>query len=344
VYAEDFAGTGLDVDLGRLDFEDERRWWWDDELEAARVAFEHDELELSIAVARRLLPERSDQSFIDPEEDRVLRWIGQATWDFRPNHGIELFAVHHDDRSSTERVGETVKSEREDESDARLRWLGARAMGVFDLRPRATLGYWLDLAWLRGRERRIEYDDEATGLPRRSLVASERHREVDGFGYDAGASVSLASIRGEPRLFVGYARASRDFRQTGIESDEAGFGGVERFRHYGLLLDPDFTNLGVETTGAGVSLLRSSSLDLVYHRYRLRNVRDAFLPDIALEAELEPTHRDLGQEIDLVLAIEEWERLELAFGLAAFRTGRAFDRTTRGETSWGAFGAIRVAF
>jgi hypothetical protein len=344
LYSEDVAGTGLDVDLGRLDFEDERRWWWDDELEAARLAFEGDEFELSLALAHRLFPERSDRSWIEPDEERVTRAIAHAARDLWPSHGVELFAVHADDRSPTEGAGEIVKTEREDESDARLRWLGARATGVFDLRPTATLGYWLDLAWLRGSERRVDYEDEIPGLPRRSEVESVRRRRVRGFAYDAGASVALTSVRGEPRIFGGHARASRDFRQTGLEGNEAGFGGVERFPSYGILLEPEFSNLDIHTFGAGVSLLRSSSLDLVYHRYRLRSENPASVPGIELVAELEPRHADLGQAIDLVLALEEWERLEFAFAFAVFRAGRAFERSERGETSLGGFFAVHLAF
>jgi alginate production protein len=339
--SEDVLGSGLDFDVGRLDFEDERRWWWDEEVEAVRLAFEADELEVSLALARRLLPDRFDESEVAPEEDRLLRWIGQAAWGFLPNHGVELFAVHQDDRSSTERVGAVVKEEREDESDARLRWLGARALGIFDLRPRVMAGYWLDVASVRGSERRVEYDD--ADLPRRSEVQSVRERQVRGLGWDVGANLTLTSLAGEPRIFAGWARGSRDFRQTGLEANEAGFGGVERFPHYGALLDPEFTNLRILTLGTGLSLWDSSSLDLVYHRYRLGHL-GAAPPETQLEGELEPRHADLGQELDLVLAIEEWERLELAWALAVFRAGRAFDRRSRGETSLGAFFAIRIAF
>jgi hypothetical protein len=55
--------------------------------------------------------------------------------------------------------------------------------------------------------------------------------------------------------------------------------------------------------GAGLSLLRSSSLDLIYHHYRL--VEPApFLCDARLEDTLTGEHRDLGTEIDVVLALE----------------------------------------
>ena len=42
-----------------------------------------------------------------------------------------------------------------------------------------------------------------------------------------------------------------------------------------LGLDPELSNLSIVTVGAGVELLRSSSLDLVYHYYRLVEPADS---------------------------------------------------------------------
>ncbi len=350
LYSEDIAGTGLHFDVGRLDFEDERRWWWDDELDAVRLAWETDTFEIVLALARELAPDRSDQSFIDPENDDVLRVVGEAGWDWRPGHALELFLLHQDDRSSRERVGEVTSFEREDDSDARLTWLGARAIGIFDLRARGLLGYWLDTALVRGEERFAEFEDVTR---QRVEVEAVGHRDVTGWAVDAGLTWILP-LAHEPRLFAGYAIGSgdrdpdagsgtdRSFRQTGIEANEAGFGGFERFPHYGVLLDPELSNLGVVTVGAGISLFRSSSLDLVYHAYRLVEPSTS-LPDSRLEADLTGRDRDLGDGVDLVLALEEWERLEFTVIASAFRAGRAFG-AERGTWSYGGFAAMRVAF
>ncbi len=348
LYSEDIAGSPVNLDLGRLHFEDERRWWWDDELDAVRVAYETESYEIVLALARELAPERSDLGDVDPEQERVLRLIGEASWDWGANHAVELFLLHQDDHSPTERPGRIVRVEREDDSDARLTWLGARALGVFDLRSRGILGYWLDAAWVRGRERHLEFEELS---PRRSQVEALASRDVRGWGFDAGISW-LPPLRWEPRVFTGYAWGSgdatpergtdRSFRQTGIHANEAGFGGVERFPHYGVLLDPELSNLGILTLGAGLSLLRSSSLDLVFHHYRLVEPA-ASLRDAALEAELTGEHRDLGQAFDLVLALEEWERLEFEVIGSAFRAGRAFG-AERGTWSYGGFLAVRYAF
>lgn len=338
IASEDIGGTGLGIEAGRLDFEDDRRWWWDDELDAVRAIYERETTEVAIAFAREIAPRRSDLSFVEPEHDRVARWIGEFSWDFQPDHALEIFALHQDDRSNTKRVGTVIDSDREDEPDSQLLWLGARAMGAFDLGGPGVLGYWLDGATVHGREHWTDYEEISDD---QSEVTSVTRRDVDGWAIDVGFSW-LPPLAWEPRVFAGYALASSDFRQSGIQANEAGFGGVERFGHYGWLLDPELSNLEIWTGGVGMSLLRSSSLDLVYHQYRLRKSTTE-LWDAELELELTGMSRALGREVDLVLALEEWERLEFTFALAAFWPGRALGEQS-GRNSYGAFAAMRLAF
>jgi hypothetical protein len=348
LYSENIAGTHLNLDFGRLDFEDDRRWWWDEELDAVRLAYERETFEIGLAVARELGSGRSDQSYVDPEHERVLRLIGEASWDYSPNHALELFLLHQDDHSPTERVGKVISAEREDDTDGDLTWLGARAIGVLDLDRWGLLGYWLDAAFVVGDEKAVEYDEFSRG---KSEVVRVERGDVSAWGLDAGISW-LLPLPCEPRLFAGYAFGSGDsspeagndgaFRQTNLEANEAGFGGVERFAHYGIALDPELSNLGILTVGAGISLLRSSSLDLVYHYYRLVEPAES-LRDSRLDVTLDGEHRDLGHGIDLVLAVEEWERFELYGALSAFRADRAFGME-RGTWSYGGFLALRVPF
>lgn len=348
VYSEGLFGTGLRLDLGRLHFEDERRWWWDEELDAVRLGWERGEFEIEVAVARELAPERSDRSFVDPEQERVLRVLADASWDFHAHHGVELFALYQDDTSPRESVGQVVRFDREDEEDGRLTWLGGRVLGAFDAGPRGIVGYWLDVAWVFGRERRADTEPIS-----RTQVAVEDvwSGRVGGWGLDVGGAWILP-VALEPRFFAAFAMGSGDaspesdhddsFRQTGVETNEAGFGGVERFAHYGVLLDPELSNLRVFTLGVGFSLLRSSSLDLVYHYYRLVEPADE-LRDARLELELDGRHRDLGHAVDVVLALEEWERLEFEVIASAYRAGAAAG-AQQGRWAWGGAFAVRFGF
>lgn len=55
------------------------------------------------------------------------------------------------------------------------------------------------------------------------------------------------------------------------------------------------------------------------------------------------TDRDLGDGIDMVLAVEDSDRFEFELWLAAFRAGDAFG-TQRGRWTYGGFAAFRFAF
>jgi alginate production protein len=348
LYSEDIAGSGIDVELGRLDFEDDRRWWWDDELDAVRIDFEAGPVELALAYARETAPRRSDRDFIDPEHDDVRRLIAELSWDWAENHSLQLFALRQEDRSQRESVGQTLAHEREDDADADLTWLGVRAIGVVDARSWGLLGYWLDWARVRGGERTAGYE---ALTPLQSEVVDVARHAVRGKALDMGFNW-LLPFAGEPRLFVGHAYGSGDaegdddidhaFQQTTLHANEAGFGGVQRYPHYGVLLDPELSNVRVQTLGAGFTLLRSSSLDLVLHRYRLDHPADE-LRDARLDLELDAVHRDLGSAVDAVLALEEWERFEFFAVLSGFRPGRAVVAAER-EWSYGVFLAMRIAF
>ncbi len=347
-YSEDIAGSGVSVDLGRLQFEDERRWWWDHELDAIRVAYETKTFDVSLALAQELAPRRSDRSHLDPEHERVLRIIGEASWNWSAAHALQLFLLLHNDRSYTELPGQVVSAVREDPSDARLTWFGARLLGTFVYPSGGALGYWFDAARVRGRERLVEFD---VLTPQQRVATQQTQHDVRGWAVDAGINW-LFPLAWKPRLFTGYAFGSgdptpkdgtdRSFRQTGIHANQAGFGGVQRFNHYGVLLDPELSNLAVRTVGAGLSLARSSSLDLVYHDYRLDNPNSP-LRNARLDFTPTGTSSNFGQEVGLVIALEEWERVEIEFVASVFQAGRSFG-SERGRRSYGSFFTVRYVF
>ena len=156
----------------------------------------------------------------------------------------------------------------------------------------------------------------------------------------------------DPRFTLGYARGSGDsspgdasdraFRQTGLHTNAPGFGGVQSFRGYGVLLDPELSNLAIVTAGAGISLFKASSLDLIYHYYRQIQSTDT-LRNARLNTVLNGRDRDLGHGLDLVLAVEEWQRLHFEISLSALRSGAAFG-AQRGQWAWGTFAELRFAF
>ena len=254
-----------------------------------------------------------------------------------------FFLMHHRDHASP-----ALNDVRKEAVGANLNWLGARWMGAFHLGKASLLGYWLDAAWLRGSERNVRDEDVARKQGGNRTLAQ---RSVRGHAVDFGINWSL-SLPMAPRLFGGYAIGSggdspptsvdRAFRQSGIQANESGFGGVRRYPHYGLLLQPELSNLKITTVGTGISVLKSSSLDIVYHHYAQASATPS-LRGAKLEATPTGAHRDVGAELDLVFAIEEWQKLELELGAAAFRTGRAFG-PDEGSWIYRAFVTMRFSF
>ncbi len=345
LYAGQVAGLPLSFEVGRLDFEDDRLWWWDEDLDAVRVTYENaaETFELALAAARELFSARSDRSFVEPKHEKLFRLIAEASWDWHPNHAIQFFALVHEDHSPTEQPGDIIPPDREDDSDAELIWVGIRVAGAADFDKRGVLGYWLDVGAVQGDERVVETEDNE--------VQDVTSQDVRGWALDAGFTW-LLPVTADPRITVGYAIGSGDsnpddgtdraFRQTGLHANEPGFGGVQRFNGYGRLLEPELSNLAIFTASIGCSLFTWSSVDLVFHDYRLVE-RAGSLRDSRLEAELTGEHRELGQGVDLVLAFEEWERVEIEISGSVFRAGQAFG-DDRGEWIFGSFVAVRVAF
>ena len=348
LYAERILGYPVNIEVGRLDFEDDRLWWWDEDLDAIRVEFEGNGFDIEWALARELFSTRSDENKVEPEQEKVLRLLLEASWDWRPDHSVEIFAVYHDDHSRTEKPGEAVSRDKEDESDARLKWIGLRATGALAWERLGILGYWLDAAHVQGKEKELE----TLELPGEQPEVEEvlRH-SVRGWAVDAGFTWILPTAM-EPRLTLGYAIGSgdgspendtdREFRQTGLHGNEPGFGGVERFSAYGDLLNPELSNLSIFTVGFGLSLLHLSSLDFVYHNYTMVERADE-LHDSRLDAELTGEARDVGEALDIVLGIEEWETVQFELRASFFKTGAAFG-DDRDEWLHGGFFAFKYAF
>ena len=124
-----------------------------------------------------------------------------------------------------------------------------------------------------------------------------------------------------------------------MSSNRDRFLGVDVFRVYGELVRPDLSNLHIFTGALGCRILRSSSVELVYHFYRQAVpapfLRDAKIPDPTGKSSL------IGHEWDLVLGLGEWEPLELELINALFLAGRAYGSRS-GNVAEGVF--LKVAY
>jgi len=134
----------------------------------------------------------------------------------------------------------------------------------------------------------------------------------------------------------------RSFRQTGLQENKWRFSGVNRFRYYGELLSPELANLGIATVALGIPMLKNSSLELVYHRYRQAKAAD-FLRDARIDDGLTGISRDVGREIDLVLGFRESRRWELELIAGSFEAGDAFGAAS-GKRAYGASFELTLNF
>jgi alginate production protein len=328
VYFGRLGGTGLGLQVGRQNIAETREWWWDDDLDALRLYYDYGPLHTEIAVAQEVARKSTlDSGGIDPEKKDLTRLLGFASWTWAPRQRLEFFAARQDDRSETQSVASVINADREDRSDAKLNWLGARAIGDYGLVGYGDVRYWLDTGWVHGAERQIDFKEHDSGGLR---VESVHQSKVRGWAFDAGASWELP-LAWRPNITLGLARGSgggsgdvdRSYRQTGLHANKWRFKGVKRFRYYGELLQPELSNLNVATLGVGMPLLNSSSLDLVYHKYRQVHAKDS-LRDARLSADPNGVSTDIGQELDLVLDVRESRRFEYTLIASFFRGGDAY--------------------
>jgi hypothetical protein len=328
IFFDGLAQNRIGIQLGRQNFKETREWWWDDDLDAARLYFDDGPFHVELGLAKELARESSSEDEIDPQHKGVRRAIAQASWLWASRQALELYALHQNDRSKRDIVGSTVAETTADTSDARLTWLGVRAIGQRSSDQWGSVKYWADWAIVRGRETAYEFSDLGNG---RSLVDARTDRDVSGRAFDAGISWQLP-VAWEPAISLGYARGSGDadpsgtdhnFRQTGLHNNKARFFGVNRFRYYGELLRPELSNLAVSTLAIGVPFFNRSSVELVHHRYRQVEAAD-FIRDVRVDADLTGASRDIGSEFDLVFGFRDLARWDFSLIASRFRAGDAY--------------------
>ena len=348
VYVERMFGSAFGLQAGRQNFKETREWWWDDDLDAARLYFDHGPFHAEAAVARELAPVSTEDDGIDPAQRDVTRYIGMASWLWAPRQKLDVFLLRANDDSSTPPVGGLIDADREDASDARVTWYGVRATGRRAFSGAGTFEYWLDTGLVTGTDTLVSYADDVSG---RSRVTGVRRVDVSGSAFDLGLSWET-ELPLSPTFTVGYARGSGDatdadgsdhsYRQTGLQGNKWRFAGVNRFLIYGAALRPELSNLSIATLSAGLPLLRNSSLELSYRRYEQVVASDS-MREWRIDASPNGLARDIGDGIDLVLGIRESRSIDFALTASAFRAGQAFDAADR-EVAWLVLAEATVSF
>lgn len=157
---------------------------------------------------------------------------------------------------------------------------------------------------------------------------AEGHKKSDrihGYALDMGGTIIFPVDKLKPRLTLGYAIGSKNYRQTGLHSNESKFGGDTKFNIYGETLNPNLVNLQVLTLGLGANIGEESTLDVVYHDYS--QLRLGPLSDD--EMELRPRYdrqnrRHMGYGLDLIYGWEPVNNIKLESKLGLFSPSSRF--------------------
>lgn len=154
---------------------------------------------------------------------------------------------------------------------------------------------------------------------------NQQGERIRGYALDMGGTVIFPIENLKPRLTLGYAVGSENYRQTGLQSNEAKFGGETKFKVYGETLNPNLANLQVLTLGLGASLGETSTLDLIYHDYSQFRLGALSEDDMALRPRYDRQNgRRLGYGLDLIYGWEPRDNLKLESKLGTFTPSSRF--------------------
>ena len=323
------GGTPLAAQVGRQKMQDRRNWWWNDNIDAARLHYFGPKVTGFAGVGTVESFRLSTRERLDPEEKHLLRTFGTVEWEWTDRNTLSAFVLHQNDRSSRYAPGEVIDRSQADKQDASLTWIGARARGCIKPKVPRRICYWGDIAQVRGTELTYTFQRAGVGSDSVTRVVS---RSVAGWGYDGGVSIELpVAIR--PYLTLGYARGSGDpagtpghngaFRQTGLHNNDGKYRGLTRFRYYGEVLRPDLSNIAIGTVALGVPVGQHSWVETIWHRYRQPNADNA-IAGSRLNRNPDGIDPRLGDELDVVISHRPpsgWV-FELTGGV--FRAGPAF--------------------
>jgi alginate production protein len=282
------VGSKSKVEAGRMDFDDERQWLFDEGLDGVRLSYAFPNFEVQLSASRK----NTIELLHGGENDRA------DYYELRGNHIpgedalISVYAIARKDRE--EGLENPV-------------FYGLHGEGPITDR----LEYWLELARAAGRsaEGRISASAVDFGLTYEIGDASYRPSLVLGYAYGSGDDNPLDDRDG-------------NFRQTGLQDNEAKLTGVAGIDYYGVLFQPELSNLHIVTAGLGIRPAKKLSLELLYHSYRQDKV-SATIRDSELEKDPGGLSGEIGREFDIVGGYKNKQvKAELAIG--HFRPGAAF--------------------
>jgi alginate production protein len=297
------------VHAGRRNYEDERHWLYDTSMDVAAATFREGVFRAEASLGREVLADLDLAPRKRQVRDRIDTFMLYAEYRGVEDVRLAAYNITRHDRARQE---------------GRPRLNGVRALG----RPSTELSYWSELARTAGRD--------------------ELGRKFSGHAFDVGFTYRFTRVAHHPNVTLGYAFATGDanpndsrnheFRQSGLQSNETRLGGIPKFKIYGETLDPELSNLHIFTAGFGFRPTPQSSVELVYHGYKLDKIAEV-LRNSALTAEMNQVStllpsKDIGRALDIVIAFRNvfgLRRLGVDLRAGWFFPGKAFRRNEGDE-------------
>ena len=297
----------FEINLGRRNYEDDRHWVFDGSMDVLSLSYRHENVRAEVLLGRDTLWS------LDALRHTVKARVETALMSFEyrgfENHVLAAYVIQRNDLADHE--GKPLL-------------LGLRGNG----KPTAAFSWWAEAALLRGSD--------------------ETGQRFKASGFDVGGTYRFAEVPFDPNITLALAYGSGDgtpgdgvnheFRQTGLQTNEARYIGLSKFKAYGERLDSELSNLRIVTLGLGARVAPGTSVDLIYHRYQL----DAPASEIrnwALTAQMNSlpgaASKDMGQALDLVIGFRglfDIRRFGLDLRTGLFFPGQAFRRSSGAAT------------
>jgi alginate production protein len=291
----------FEINLGRRNYEDDRHWVYDGSIDVASLSYRHENVRAEAFVGRDTL------WHLD-----ALRKANKSK--------IEMAMLYADYRGFDNNVLAAYVIKRRDpdgHEGAPVTW-SLRASG----KPTGALSYWAEMGLMRGKD--------------------ETGQKFKARGFDVGATYRFADLPFDPNVTLSYAYGSGDnnpddgvnteYRQTGLQTNEARYIGLSKFKAYGEVLDSELSNMKIALVGAGARLTPGISVDLIYRHYQLNEIASE-IRNWAMTAQMNTLataqSKDMGQALDLVVGFRgllDIRRLGLDLRIGKFYPGKAFRR------------------
>ena len=307
-------GHPISFQIGRMDFDEGREWFYDASLDGVRLQWEDGPYSIETSWSTLL---GAPPIELEYRQNRML--IGTWRPESRTHASIYIIDIVQDRPA----IDFSDPNALLNESPF---FIGFQSHGR---KMDGNLRWWVDGAYVNG---------------------ISGYEKISAFGIDTTIARQFDSLPMQPYIFGGWAWGSGDsdpddgtdenFRQTGYQDNNGRYFGVSSYRYLGVLMRPELSNLSVLTIGAGLRPTRDSSIDLILHSYNqveasqeIRRSRIRISP--------EGLHRELGTELDLVLGLTEFgNNCDLDLEIGYFQPGSAF--VTTADPAW--FTSIQLEY